>query len=190
MAGPGGSCVFVWFEAPPPLPPDAVFRSGRTGSQSPGSGGGGRPIPRILSRLSDDRHSNGCEVTLHHAWGPEARCALRGCPRRPAERPPWKSVCSAPGSSRRRQARAEPKRNQACAQERAVGVGTGRLRPAGPARSGEPMPGATAGVDGTARRWEIGRERFQVLLPRPNSGNDVGRLGDLLDRGPRLALNL
>lgn len=167
MAGPGGSCVFVWFEAPRPLPPDAVFRSGRTGSQSPGSGGGGRPIPRVLSRLSDDRHSNGCEVTLHHAWGPEARCALRGCPRRPAERPPWKSVCSGPGSSRRRQARAEPKRNQACAQERAVGVGTGRLRPAGPARSGEPMPGATAGVDGTARRWEIGRERFQVLLPRP-----------------------
>lgn len=52
------------------------------------------------------------------------------------------------------------------------------------------MPGATAGVDGTARRWEVGRERFQVLLPRPNSGNDVGRLGDLLDRGQRLALNL
>lgn len=48
-----------------------------------------------------------------------------------------------------------------------MGVGTGRLRPAGPARSGEPMPGATAGVDGTARRWEIGRERFQVLLPCP-----------------------
>lgn len=51
MAGPGGSCVFVWFEAPPPRPP-TPFSGAAAPARSPqavGVGGARFPASSLVS---------------------------------------------------------------------------------------------------------------------------------------------